>query len=213
MSAIKKINVNGTEYDIGGQDSAKIHYLFYDGSKLTENDVEKTHSDVMSIIETMSEIVLICAISSDGTDDTIFYSLSGISTTDSPIYFESADKDSNVNVLKLNTNSTVEITSKSFITLKDISDKADKPSQITSGENITLADNAEYRLTNVSNLTIEYPETNFECWLRIATVADGTVTITLPTSSYIGDTPTFANGETWELSIKDGVVIASKVTV
>lgn len=87
------------------------------------------------------------------------------------------------------------------------------PKQITTGTNIALEDNAEYRLTDVSTLNITYPDTNFECWLRIATVAEGTVTITLPTSSYIGDTPTFANGETWELSIKDGVVIASKVTV
>ena len=87
------------------------------------------------------------------------------------------------------------------------------PNQVTSGTNITLADNTEYRLTNVSTLTLAYPQGNFEVWMRITTADSGSVTITLPTSSYIGDTPTFGNGEEWEISIKDGVVIANKVTV
>lgn len=91
-----------------------------------------------------------------------------------------------------------------------ISEKQDKPKLITSGTNITLADNTEYRLADVSTLTIAYPSGNFEAWLRITTAASGVITITLPTSSYIGDAPTFGNGETWELSIKDGVVVAGK---
>lgn len=87
-----------------------------------------------------------------------------------------------------------------------------KPSQITSGTSITLADNTEYRLTNVTELTITYPDGNFECWMRLTFAAEGTITVTLPsTTQYIGTTPTFANGETWELSIKDGIVIAGKV--
>lgn len=85
------------------------------------------------------------------------------------------------------------------------------PHQVTIGTNITLADNTEYRLTNVSVLTIAYPNGNFECWMRLSIASSGEVTITLPTSSYIGETPNFANGETWELSIKDGVIIANKV--
>lgn len=76
---------------------------------------------------------------------------------------------------------------------------------------ITLADNTEYRLTNVANLTLTYPQGDFEVWVRLTTAASGTVTITLPTSQYIGEAPTFGNGETWEVSIKDGVVIAQKV--
>ena len=87
-----------------------------------------------------------------------------------------------------------------------------KPSQVTSGTSITLADNTEYRLTDVTELTITYPNGNFECWMRLAFAAEGTITVTLPaTTQYIGTTPTFANGETWELSIKDGVVVAGKV--
>lgn len=87
-----------------------------------------------------------------------------------------------------------------------------KPSQVTSGTSIILADNTEYRLTEVTELTITYPDGNFECWMRLAFAADGTITVTLPsTTKYIGTTPTFANGETWEISIKDGIVIAGKV--
>lgn len=86
------------------------------------------------------------------------------------------------------------------------------PNQVTSGTNITLADNTEYRLTNVNTLTLAYPQGNFEVWMRLIIADSGTVTITLPTSEYIGDAPNFANGETWEMSIKDGVVIANKVT-
>lgn len=81
---------------------------------------------------------------------------------------------------------------------------------ITSGTEITLADNTEYRLEDVSTLTLTYPEGNFEAWIRLTTAAEGAITITLPTSSYIGDAPSFGNGETWEISIKDGVVIAGK---
>lgn len=84
--------------------------------------------------------------------------------------------------------------------------------QVTTGSNITLADNTEYRLTDVTELSITYPDGNFECWMRLAFAADGTITVTLPsTTQYIGTTPTFANGETWEMSIKDGIVIARKV--
>lgn len=87
-----------------------------------------------------------------------------------------------------------------------------KPSQVTSGTSMTLADNTEYRLTDVTELTITYPDGNFECWMRLTFAASGNVTVTLPTGTrYIGNAPSFANGETWEMSIKDGVVIAQKV--
>lgn len=89
--------------------------------------------------------------------------------------------------------------------------KLDVPERITSGTSITLEGNKEYVLTNVSALTLTYPIGNFECWLKLTTSASGAVTITLPASSYIGNAPSFANGETWEMSIKDAVVIAQKV--
>ena len=76
---------------------------------------------------------------------------------------------------------------------------------------IALTDNTEYRLTGVQTLTITFPTGNFACWLRITTAASGTVSVTFPaTVKYIGEAPAFGAGETWELSVKDGVVIAAK---
>ena len=84
--------------------------------------------------------------------------------------------------------------------------------QVTSGTAITLADNTEYRLTSVTTLTLTYPTGNFECWLKLTFAASGSITVTLPTGTkYIGSAPSFANGETWEMSIKDGVAVAQKV--
>ena len=84
--------------------------------------------------------------------------------------------------------------------------------QVTTGSNITLADNTEYRLADATTLTLTYPTGNFECWMRLSFAASGDATVTLPTGTkYIGTTPDFKNGETWEMSIKDGVVIAQKV--
>lgn len=92
-----------------------------------------------------------------------------------------------------------------------MADKQDKAAQVTAGTEITLADNTEYRLLDVSSLALSYPEGNFECWISLTTAADGAVTITLPPSTkYIGAVPSFANRQTWELSIKDGVVVAVK---
>ena len=93
----------------------------------------------------------------------------------------------------------------------DVNKKQAKPTLITSGTNILLEDNSEYRLTNVTKLDISYPNSNFECWLRLSFATEGTITVQLPESQYIGAAPTFANGDTWEISIKDGVVIAQKI--
>lgn len=79
------------------------------------------------------------------------------------------------------------------------------------GTTLKLADNTEYRLTGVQTLTITFPTGKFECWLRIETAGSGTIAVTLPeTAKYIGDAPSFGTGETWELSVKDGVVVAGK---
>ena len=84
--------------------------------------------------------------------------------------------------------------------------------QVTTGSNITLADNTEYRLTNVTTLTLTYPTGNFECWMRLNFAASGDITVTLPAGTgYIGTAPDFKNGETWELSFKDKILAAQKV--
>ena len=80
------------------------------------------------------------------------------------------------------------------------------------GSKMFIGDNIEYRLADVTTLTLIYPTGNFECWMRLSFAASGDITVTLPTGTkYIGTTPNFKNGETWEMSIKDGVVIAQKV--
>ena len=80
------------------------------------------------------------------------------------------------------------------------------------GSNITLADNTEYRLTDVTTLSLSYPTSKFECWMRLSFAASGDITVTLPAGTgYIGSAPDFKNGETWELSFKDKVLAAQKV--
>ncbi len=109
----------------------------------------------------------------------------------------------------LATNSTV--TKSSIISALGYTPQA-VSAQVTSGTTIALADNTEYRLTDLTTLTLTYPAGSFECWLKLTFAASGSVTVTLPTGTkYIGSSPSFANGETWEMSIKDGVVVAQKV--
>ena len=84
--------------------------------------------------------------------------------------------------------------------------------QVATGSNITLADNTEYRLTDVTTLNLSYPEGAFESWMRLTFAASGNITVTLPADTkYIGTAPDFKNGETWELSFKDKVLAAQKV--
>ena len=89
-----------------------------------------------------------------------------------------------------------------------------KPKKVlfTNGATITAEDNTSYYAdTEISNLTIVYPETDFICSFDFTIASEGDVTITLPESKYIGGTPSFANGETWEVNIKNGVVVGGLV--
>lgn len=80
------------------------------------------------------------------------------------------------------------------------------------GTNVTLEDNTEYRVTNVTTLNLTYPTGNFECWMRLTFAKSGDATVTLPVDTkYLGAVPNFKNGETWELSFKDRVLAAQKV--
>lgn len=80
------------------------------------------------------------------------------------------------------------------------------------GATITLANNTCFVASEpISNLTIIYPTGNYICSLDFTLASEGNITITLPESKYIGDIPTFINGATWELNIKNGVVIGGRV--
>ena len=84
--------------------------------------------------------------------------------------------------------------------------------KISEGPYITLADNTEYRLTDVTTLKLSYPVGDFESWMRLTFAASGDITVTLPAGTgYIGSAPDFKNGETWELSFKDKILAAQKV--
>ena len=84
--------------------------------------------------------------------------------------------------------------------------------KISEGPYITLADNTEYRLTDVTTLKLSYPVGDFESWMRLNFAASGDITVTLPAGTgYIGTAPDFHNGETWELSFKDKILAAQKV--
>lgn len=79
-----------------------------------------------------------------------------------------------------------------------------------SAANIALADNTEYRLMGVSELTLTFPAGQFECWLRIETAQSGTPQITFPQSArFLGAEPEFAAGRCYEISVKDGVCIVA----
>lgn len=94
-----------------------------------------------------------------------------------------------------------------------LASKADKTATVTQSAPtaITLADNTEYYLTNVANLTFTFPSGNFECWISITTAGSFTE-IEFPSgTTYIGGMPTFGAGEKWEISVKNGTVIAGKV--
>ena len=87
-----------------------------------------------------------------------------------------------------------------------------KPQKVTLTDNSTtaIADNTEYSGSNLTTLTFTYPQGDFECYMLLSFASSGTITVTLPTSQYIGSfTP--ANNETWELSIKNGIVVGGKV--
>jgi hypothetical protein len=84
--------------------------------------------------------------------------------------------------------------------------------KISEGPYITLTDNTEYRLTDVTTLKLSYPVGDFESWMRLTFAASGDITVTLPAGTgYIGTAPDFKNGETWELSFKDKILAAQKV--
>ena len=80
------------------------------------------------------------------------------------------------------------------------------------GSTLALSDNTEYRLTDISSLTISYPQGNFEIWMNISFSPTEVVNVVFPPETkYIGAEPNFDNGQIWEISIKDGVAICWRI--
>ena len=97
--------------------------------------------------------------------------------------------------------------------ITDVSTKADKPSKVSKSAptSLTLADNTEYTITGVTSLSFSYPSGDFECWIKLTTASSGTIRISFPTSSYVGLVPSFATGQTWEISIKNKIIVAGRL--
>ena len=109
-------------------------------------------------------------------------------------------------------NSDISVTKDNVVAALGYTPKAVSQKVYFPGSNITLEDNTEYRLTNVTTLNLTYPTDNFECWMRLTFAESGNITVTLPAETkYIGTAPDFKNGETWELSFKDKVLATQKV--
>lgn len=83
------------------------------------------------------------------------------------------------------------------------------------GDELTVTDGGDYTaIAEIKTLTLLYPNIPFICSLFFTTApeTEGAITINFPTGTkFIGTKPTFGNGETWELNIKNGVVVGGKV--
>ncbi len=83
---------------------------------------------------------------------------------------------------------------------------------LSNGDTYVLADNTEYRGTGITSLVLQFPAGVFHSWLRFST-GESAPTVSMPSSvKYIGEAPVFGVNQTWEMSVKDGVVVAQEVT-
>ncbi len=160
-----------------------------------------------------------------GLDTAIYYALAGMYAKYIGVTLQGAAGTVDVSLQNFINNTYIPVANKAHehdnksildeITAEKVNiwdNKQAKPSQVTSGTTITLADNTEYRLTDVTTLTLTYPTGSFECWMSLTFAESGNITVTLPVETkYIGTAPDFKNGETWELSFKDKVLAAQKV--
>ena len=78
-------------------------------------------------------------------------------------------------------------------------------------KSIDVSDNTEYLCyTPLTSLTLTFPSYRFECWLTFTT--ESGFTLSVPDSAkYIGDIPTFKAITTYEMSIKNKVIIFGEV--
>ncbi len=75
-----------------------------------------------------------------------------------------------------------------------------------------VVDNTEYSIADaVNTYTFTWPEGDFEIWARFTT--GETPVIAFPaTTKYIGGAPTFDPNLTYEMSVKNSVVVVAEVT-
>ena len=194
------------------------------GGAVTAEDISYTLSE-----DVQNEFPDIVELESDtvksGLDAAMYYALAGMYAKYIGVTLQGAAGTVDVSLQNFINNTYIPVANKAHehdnksildeITAEKVNiwdNKQAKPSQVTSGTTITLADNTEYRLTAVTTLTLTYPVGDFESWMRLSFAASGDITVTLPAGTgYIGTAPDFHNGETWELSFKDKILAAQKV--
>lgn len=212
--------------DIGGYEF-KQHILFENLPEVTASDNGKFMRVLNGAWNAGEPDFFICTVTASGSSYTCDRTLNEIKTAsaagripvvryNSGTYFLSGLTQMMARFVQMNGASVDTITiplagtpSKSSISLQTLPESH----KVAAPTSIKLTDNTEYRLTGVQTLAITFPTGNFACWLRIQTAESGTITVTFPvTVKYIGEAPAFGAGETWELSVKDSVVIAMKET-
>lgn len=85
---------------------------------------------------------------------------------------------------------------------------------LNEADTIDLEDNTEYYFdgTECDSVDFVFPSGRFQCFIQLNTKANYGTTVFFPAdTSYIGSEPQFGAGETWEISIKNRVVVASKI--
>lgn len=95
-----------------------------------------------------------------------------------------------------------------------LSAKSDKPSVVsqTAPTAITLADNTEYELAEVADLTFTFPTGRFISTIHLTTTDTGFQTVAFPaTEKHIGDFPDIQASQEWIISVQDGIIVAAEV--
>lgn len=86
-------------------------------------------------------------------------------------------------------------------------------SDTISNATLDVAHNKDYHASeDISNLLIRIPSDNIFCSVMFKIVDSGDFNIEIMgCNGYIGKTPDFKNGETWELNIHNGIIASGKV--
>ena len=87
--------------------------------------------------------------------------------------------------------------------------------ELNDADTIDIEDNTEYYLDGLqcSSIDFFFPSGRFECFIQLSTKQNDGTTVYFPIETkYAGSEPQFGAGEIWEISIKNGVVVAVKIS-
>ena len=95
----------------------------------------------------------------------------------------------------------------------EISQAVVKQEYFNDGATLDIAHNKDYHTNdNITNLLIRIPSGNILCSVMFKIIDSGDFNIEIMgVNGYVGKAPDFKNGETWELSIHNGIIASGKV--